>query len=217
MVDLDDLEKRVDSLINEFEEITNILDEELDSLGDISFQEVKEIENTIMRLQRQGLRVTDELKELKLNLVTKRDRFKKILSLKQSLMKQIRNKNQNETPKPSPNVIRVPGGSRNIHRKDPEYERPLGSRGYTILEDYLIPVIKLMNQGYDHKEAFQKVSKVLDVRYNTVRSQCTRGLGLTTDEFVSKVKNGKIVRHLENKFPDKHKLIDRELGSLNIR
>jgi hypothetical protein len=40
------------------------------------------------------------------------------------------------------------------------------------------------------------------VTYNTVSAQCTRHLGLSTDEFVNLVRNHKIMEFLKNKFPN---------------
>jgi hypothetical protein len=76
---------------------------------------------------------------------------------------------------------------------------------------YLIPVIKLMWSGHDHQEAFRLVAQKLDVRYNTVSSQCTRGLGLTTDDFIKRVESKTIVDLIEYKFPDRYQKIKSEL------
>ena len=79
------------------------------------------------------------------------------------------------------------------------------------MEDYLIPVIKLMWSGCGHNEAFREISQKLDVRYNTVSSQCTRSLGLTTDEFITKVNTKEIINHLENKYPEQYQIIKTQL------
>ena len=79
------------------------------------------------------------------------------------------------------------------------------------MEDYLIPVIRLMWNGLDHKEAFHKVAQKLDVRYNTVSSQCTRALELTTDEFIRQGNSKSIVDLLTKKYPDQDQLIKSEL------
>jgi hypothetical protein len=89
--------------------------------------------------------------------------------------------------------------------------RALGSKGYENLKDYLIPVIKLMKEGYSHQDAFHKIKDDLGVRYNTVSAQCTRGL-VNTDQFVSFVGSGEIVQFLKNSFPDRIELIEYELG-----
>jgi hypothetical protein len=47
-------------------------------------------------------------------------------------------------------------------RKPPNYEKPLGSKGNSNLEDYLIPVIKLMWNGHDHKEAFRIINEKIN-------------------------------------------------------
>ena len=89
--------------------------------------------------------------------------------------------------------------------------RELGNRGYENLEDYLLPVIKLILSGTEYRDAFRKIAGALDVRYNTVSAQCTRMLGLNTAEFVELVKSRRIIRKLISKFPDRKDLIDKEL------
>ncbi len=68
-----------------------------------------------------------------------------------------------------------------------------------------------MNEGCGYKKAFHVIKNRLDVRYNTVSAQCTRALGLKTEEFVSQVKSGKIINILEKKFPDKYHQIRNEI------
>jgi RNA:NAD 2'-phosphotransferase (TPT1/KptA family) len=103
------------------------------------------------------------------------------------------------------------GAVRLTHRRPSNYEKPLGSKGYSNLEGYLIPVIKLMWSGLDHNGAFNKIAQELDVRRETVRSQCVRALDLTTDEFVLQVNSKAIVDLLERKYPDKYQLIKTQL------
>jgi len=69
----------------------------------------------------------------------------------------------------------------------------------------------LMWSGWGHKEAFREIAQKLDVRYNTVSAQCTRTLGLTTDEFISQVNSKVIVHLLERKYPDQCQKIKAEL------
>lgn len=69
------------------------------------------------------------------------------------------------------------------HRKPPNDERPIGSKGYNNLE----------------------------VRYNTVSSQCTRVSDLTTDEFIRHVKSKSIVDLLEHKYRYQYQRIKAEL------
>lgn len=86
-----------------------------------------------------------------------------------------------------------------------------GRKGYNNLEHYLLPAIKLINNGNEYKSAFHQIAKHLEVEYNTVNAQCTRRLGLKTDEFISHVENGEIIRLLKEKFPGKSELIEQEL------
>lgn len=92
--------------------------------------------------------------------------------------------------------------------------RDLGRKGYEQVENYLIPVIRLMRQGMNYNEAFHKIAEKLDVRYNTVSAQCTRQLGISTNEFNELVKNGNILRLIKQKYPDKSYKIKRELENL---
>lgn len=68
-----------------------------------------------------------------------------------------------------------------------------------------------MWSGSDHRDAFHKIAQRLDVRYNTVSSQCTRSLDLTTDEFIGQVNSKQIVSLLERKYPDQYRKIKAEL------
>ena len=47
------------------------------------------------------------------------------------------------------------------------------------------PWLKNMWSGWDHKAAFRNYAQKLDVRYNTVSSECTRAPDLTTDKFMA--------------------------------
>ena len=116
-----------------------------------------------------------------------------------------------ETLQKAPKKNRASKTARSSYRKPANYEKPLGSKGNSNLEDYLIPVIKLMWNGHNHREAFRQIAKKLDVRYNTVSSQCTRALGLTTDEFINLVKSKTIVDLIEKKYPDQYHIIKTQL------
>ena len=68
-----------------------------------------------------------------------------------------------------------------------------------------------MWSGRGHNEAFHKIAQKLDVRYNTVSSQCTRALGLTTEEFITQVNSKTIINRLEYKYPDHYQIIKTQL------
>lgn len=102
----------------------------------------------------------------------------------------------------------------NTNRSRTVEHRKLGRKGYEQVEDYLIPAIRLMRQGNNHVYAFQTIAKKLDVTYQTVNAQCTRRLGISTDDFIEFVKNGQILRLIKNKHPEKHEMINRELENL---
>jgi hypothetical protein len=178
----------------------------------ISFGQVKEIENSIARMKRQGLPVPTELRELKIRLFSEHVRHKECIALYQNIQKSISGLlNQAKPRMPKRTIVGPSNAVRSTRRKTFNYEKPLGSKGYSNLEDYLIPVIKLMWNGLDHKEAFRKIADKLDVRYNTVSSQCTRALALTTDEFIRQVNSKGIVELLERKYPDKYHEIKTQL------
>ena len=88
-----------------------------------------------------------------------------------------------------------------------------GPRGYDHLQDYLIPVIRLMRNGKSHTEAFHSIAEKLEVTYGTVSARCTRDLGLfSVPEFIEQVRSGRIIQIMKNKYPDKREFIERELG-----
>ncbi len=82
------------------------------------------------------------------------------------------------------------------------------------LKDCVIPVIRQMRKGKSHSEAFRVVAEELGIRKTAVASRCTRGLDLTTEQFVNHVSNGRIVQVVKEKFPEQMQLIRRELASL---
>ena len=91
-------------------------------------------------------------------------------------------------------------------------ERQLGRRGYERVEDYIIPVIRLLKTGKEHIEVFHEIANKLDVTYQTVSAQCTRQLKLTTIEFLEHVENGRIFNFLEAKYPEKREILRKKLG-----
>lgn len=208
MDQLDDLEKHVNELVSELSEIIHRLQKGIaDAKKAVSFDQVKAIENSIARMKRQGIPVPSELNALKINLLSKYELQQKRIALHQKIQERIGGLLQRGKS------IFIPKTGGKPRSKPPNYERPLGSKGNSNLEDYLIPVIRLMWSGLDHKAAFRSIAQKLDVRYNTVSSQCTRVLDLTTDEFIQQVKSKSIVDLLERKYPDQHQRIKDELKS----
>ncbi len=191
MDQLDDLEKHVNELVSELSEIIQRLQKDIDDAKKaVSFDQVKEIESSINRMKRQGIPIPPELKALKIKLFSEHEAHQRRIALHNKIQERIGGLLQRETHRGQRQTRTVkpkPGGL--SHRKPSNYEKPLGSKGYSNLEDYLIPVIRLMWSGLDHKAAFRSIAQELDVRYNTVSSQCTRALDLTTDEFIQQVKS----------------------------
>ena len=212
MGNLDELKLRIERITSEIKDIMELFEMEIaDPRNAVSFRQVKEIEASIERLKRQGLPVPEELKQLKLKLFSTYEIHKELLSLHDQFLARILGLTSSETPQKPAKKDRAPQTGRSSYRKPPNYEKPLGSKGNSNLEDYLIPVIKLMWSGQDHREAFRQIAKKLDVRYNTVSSQCTRALGLTTDEFTIQVNSRGIISVLERKYPDQYQSIKAEL------
>lgn len=183
-----------------------------DAKNVVSFDQVKEIKNAIAGMKRQGITVPSELKALKIKLLSEHELHQTRVALHRKIQERI-GKLLGRVEPYGPRRKRIlnskTGGSSN--RKPSNYKKPLGSKGYSNLEDYLIPVIRLMWSGLAHKEAFRNIAQKLDVRYNTVSSQCTRALDLTTDEFIRQVHSKSIVDLLERKYPDQYRRIKAEL------
>jgi len=208
-----DLKMRVERVIGELIDIFQLFEKDLGNpKRAASFDTAKEIETSIARLKRQGLPVPPELNDLKIKLFLEAEQNRDRMALYHKLQESIRGFIKIETPRKlkKPPIVE-PNDGRSPHRKPPDYKNPLGSKGYSNLEDYLIPVIKLMWSGLDHHEAFRKIANKLDVRINTVSSQCTRALDLTTAEFVSQVSSRAIVTLLDRKYPDKYQIIKTQL------
>lgn len=209
---MDELKTRVDRVISELSDITGLLKRDMaDSKKAISFGQVKALEESIARMKRQGLPVPPELNELKMRLFSEHGRHQERIALFHRLRERVGELLNQATL----GILKNRTGDQNVvqppYRKPYNYEKPLGSKGYSNLEDYLIPVIKFMWSGPNHKEAFGRIAQKLDVRYNTVTSQCTRALDLTTDEFISLVNSKRIVDLLERRYSDTHKLIKTQL------
>jgi len=89
--------------------------------------------------------------------------------------------------------------------------RSRANKGHSQIQDYIVPLIKMMRQGTPYREAFRKQAATLGVHINTVSNQCTRAIGITTSEFVERVSNGTIVSFLRKRYPQKTEIIDEEL------
>ncbi|MFO8089692.1 MAG: hypothetical protein R6U13_07650 [Desulfatiglandaceae bacterium] len=210
---LDDLEKRVSQIISELTDIIQNLENDIvDSRKAIAFSQVKEIEASIKRMKKQNLPIPVELQELKIKLFSKQESHQKRITLYQRIQKGIGElQNRPKIGVPRSGQFNHSNGVVSLQRKPFNYKKPLGSKGYSNLEDYLIPVIKLMWNGLNHTEAFRKIAQRLDVRYTTVSAQCTKALNLTTDEFVHQVNSKEIVFLLKKKYSKQYNKIEAEL------
>lgn len=189
-------EKEIENAENEIKEIkTNLAKEE------------KAIEFKIQELTSESQKIMKEIEELK----TEKD---KLTVDKETKINNIWEKfriypiREEIIPTAPRSVRRLSGDSPNSGR-----HRRLGRRGYENLKDYLLPVIKLINNGVEYKDAFHKIEEKLGVKYNTVSAQCTRQLGISTEQFIEYVRSGEIIRLLKKKFPERSKIIEQELRS----
>ena len=140
MGQLDDLEQHANELITELSEIIERLQSDIaDADKAVSFDQVKEIENSIARMKRQGIAVPTELNALKIKLFSEHELHQTRVALHQKIQERI---SVLLIRKPSfvPRKTRIldPKTGRSSHRKPSNYEKPLGSKGYSNLEDYLL-------------------------------------------------------------------------------
>jgi len=208
MHNLNDLKSKIEQVISEAKDLISLFKREI-SDPQKSLQAAKEIESTVERMKKQGLPVPEELNRLKLQLTISHQENEEMSVLYGNFLDTLLNLTSSDAPLTGKDRRRK--SVKSNQRKPPDYEKPLGTKGYSNLEDYLIPVIKLMWKGQDHKEAFRQIAKKLDVRYNTVSAQCTRALGLTTDEFVAKVQSRTILDLIESKYSNQYQIIKSEL------
>ncbi|MDE2705932.1 MAG: type I restriction endonuclease [Gemmatimonadota bacterium] len=112
-----------------------------------------------------------------------------------------------------PKVVQPPKGG---NKGQPRPSNEKGRKGFELVKDYLIPVIRFMKEeDRSHAEAFRLVADNLGVKRNTVQDRCTRGLDIPfTDEFSSLVQSGEIIQRAKKKRPQQIELIERELKPL---
>mgnify|MGYP006304064665 CR=1 FL=1 len=102
MGQLDDLETYVKELISELSDILGSLQKDItDAQKAVSFDQVKEIENAIARMQKQGLPVPSELNALKIKLLSEHDLHQARIALHRKIQERIGELLKRETlPKP---------------------------------------------------------------------------------------------------------------------
>ena len=77
------------------------------------------------------------------------------------------------------------------------------------LVDYVIPAIKMIQEGEKHTVVFHKLANKLNVSSTTVNSHCTRDIGLeSVKDFNGLINNGMINEHLKKRFPHRQREID---------
>ncbi len=212
MTSIDDLKARIDKVLSELREIMAVFENEIaDPQKAVSYKQAKDIEKLIESYKKMGQPISDELQNLKLNLLSHHDKYVDILNLYKDFEKNVSSLIAIPVIDDIVKSLHLKNVKKDSSKKSFNYERTLGSKGNKNLEDYLIPVIKLMWQGNDHTQAFRQVADNLDVRYNTVSSQCTRGLNLSTEEFINKVKDKSIIDLLKAKYSDQYQFINDHL------
>jgi hypothetical protein len=121
MDSLDDLQTRIDRVISELKDITQLFERDIaDSKKVASFGQVKEIEASIARLKRQGLPVPTELKELKMKLFSEHEHHQERIALYQKFQQGMRGFIKTETPR-IPKITRIaePNALRSSYRRPP--------------------------------------------------------------------------------------------------
>ncbi|MEA1905085.1 MAG: hypothetical protein U9M97_04305 [Candidatus Hadarchaeota archaeon] len=78
---------------------------------------------------------------------------------------------------------------------------------------HVLEVVKFMDQGYSHTDAFKKRAKLARIGYSSVSSACTRNLGLGTSEFTKIARGNRddLISILAEGFPGYKDLIAKEL------
>jgi len=96
-------------------------------------------------------------------------------------------------------------------RKEPAVEVK-ASRGL----EHVLNVVKLMDGGSSHSEAFKKRADEEHVQFSTVSAACSRVIGLkSVHEFIELAKKenrDRLISLLQERFPDYKNLIEREIG-----
>ena len=208
-------------------------DEELDALFESHIAALPETEQPKTRVQERrmfgdwesGLKSEltgwqDELDELENRPIDKRLIFNSVENKAMSLLqREARGADLLPEPLASSDDERKGKGplkkGNNDHRSLDRGRR--GRKGNDGLKDYLIPVIKYMKgENKKHTEAFELVQDDLGLqkRSGSVASVCTRGQGLSTQEFVGHVESGRIIQIMKEKYPQQIELIERELEPL---
>jgi len=94
-------------------------------------------------------------------------------------------------------------------QKAPKMEAPKGL-------EHVLYVVKLMDEGISHSEAFKKRAAEEHIQFSTVSAACCRNLGLNGVkefvEFAKKENRGRLISLLQKRFPDCKNLIERKIG-----
>jgi hypothetical protein len=154
-------------------------------------------QNPATELQHEKAQLEDEVKELSQTYDDLDDLYNTLKAMTKRLEENLKSKPDGKPLNENLGVNHKP--------------RKKGRRGNENLEDYLLPVIKLIKDGNDYISAFHQLAEKLDVTYQTVNAQCTRQLGIKTDEFVRDVRDGKIIDLLKRKFPEQSEMIEETL------
>jgi len=188
--------------IEEREKEINNIKKEIQSLGSEYQEKIQKLDTLIRSLEEQFKSIQSQIDAKKAEVVDfKQEKEQKIQDLKK--------KHFVYFPQPKQATTRTgtglqPSGTTNTKRR-------LGPKGYQLLPDYAIPVIRLIKNGISHTDAFKQQAKELNVTPPTVSSQCTRSLNISTKEFVGLVESNRIKSFLKERFPDKASLIEQEL------
>jgi hypothetical protein len=183
--------------IEEREREINSIKKEIQSLESSYQNKITGLDSEIKSLEEQD-------KSIQLQIDQKKNDLSDLEREKDEKIKELKKQNLFYHSEPNPILVSSepnPLGPR----------RPLGRKGYEQLNDYLIPVIRLIKTNMKHTDAFKQIAEKLGVLYGTVSAECTRSLNISIEQFVELINSNRIKSFLKERFPDKADFIEREI------
>jgi hypothetical protein len=184
--------KEIEKIKDNINTVNNLLKEIellLNQYGNLeqNNKQLKIINESIRQFERSNVKVPKELRELKTQLITEVSNKDEVLRLKKDLIDNLLTFiNNNEITK---------SGKINLTRKESDK-----------VPQTVIQTIEVVTYMWDHNytvgKACKAVAKSRGITENSVRSNCTRNLNLSTDEFRKLVDNkNALITHLNKLFP----------------
>ena len=102
----------------------------------------------------------------------------------------------------------------NLLTNSNEYKVKKGRGDLDYLTDYIIPVVKGINNGEKRTSVLKDLAVKLNVEVSTVNERCSKKLKISIPQFDELVKTNKIADYLKQRFPERKREIDidNELG-----